>query len=68
MPISKMRKKKGKKVQNNAKRRIDLIEQQPTGVTLQDLINMVAYQDLVVNQELEKQEENESEEKLEEPA
>lgn len=49
MPISKRRKKKGKRVKNSAARRAQRLEEvaaeQPSGVTLQDLIDVVAYQE-----------------------
>lgn len=52
MPLSRRRKKKGKAVGNNAASRKSRIDEnsyanQPTAVTLQDLINVVAYQEYV---------------------
>lgn len=49
MPLSKNRRKNGKKVKHNRAKRNQRLEEtmadQPSGVTLQDLINMVAYQE-----------------------
>jgi hypothetical protein len=51
MPISKKRKKKGRVVKNNAARRSKRLESSAAdisaGVSLQDLINVVAYQEYV---------------------
>lgn len=51
MPVSKKRKKNGKKVKSNDYRRARRVEkvadEQMTGVTLQDLINVLAYQEYV---------------------
>lgn len=49
MPVSKKRKKKGKSVEHSAARRIQRLEEAPTGVTLQDLINVLAYQEYVAD-------------------
>lgn len=49
MPLSKRRKKKGKVVKNNPDRRAQRLEEADirAGVSLQDLINVVAYQEYV---------------------
>lgn len=51
MPVSKKRKKNGKVVKNSAARRGRRLEttaaEQPSGVSLQDLINVLAYQEYV---------------------
>lgn len=45
VPESKKRKKNGKKVGNGHAGRIERLENMESGVTLQDLINIVAYQE-----------------------
>lgn len=45
MPVSKNRRKNGKKVKHNATKRAERLEEGPAGITLQDLINVVAYQE-----------------------
>lgn len=49
MPLSRNRRKNGKKIKHNRAKRDRRLEEtmadQPSGVTLQDLINMVAYQE-----------------------
>lgn len=47
MAVSKKRKKKGKDVQNNPARRASVLEQMESSVSLQDLINVLAYQEYV---------------------
>lgn len=47
MPVSKKRKKKGKKVGNGKVSRVRQFAERPSGVSLQDLINVLAYQEYV---------------------
>ena len=47
MPKSKNKRKNGKQVKHNANRRLERFEETPSGVSLQDLINVVAYQQYV---------------------
>lgn len=54
MPLSRRRKKNGKVVKNNPDKRAERLEEADisAGVTLQDLINVVAYQEYGKNGEL----------------
>lgn len=45
MPVSKNRRKNGKTVKHNRAKRDRRLEDAPVGITLQDLINVVAYQE-----------------------
>lgn len=50
MPVSKNKRKNGKQVKHNAGKRSQRLEaasDQPSGVSLQDLINVLAYQEYV---------------------
>lgn len=59
MPVSKNRRKDGKRVKNNNRKRAQRIEKtaedQPSGVSLQDLINVLAYQEYEKRGELPSQ-------------
>ena len=55
MPKSKKRKKRGKTVSNGEKTRLERFANMESGVTLQDLINVVAYQEYVETGEIEPQ-------------
>lgn len=47
MPQSRKRKKKGKVVKSDTARRSQRLEEMSSGVTMQDLINVLAYQEYV---------------------
>lgn len=53
MPKSKKRKKNGKAVRSSAASREQRIKDAPTGVTLQELINVLAYQEYVADGTIE---------------
>lgn len=49
MPKSKNKRKNGKQVSHNADKRAERMSNMDSGLTLQDLINVVAYQDYVAD-------------------
>ena len=56
MPVSKKRRRKGGKLaQNNARKRAQRLERTESGVSLQDLINVLAYQEYEKRGELPSQ-------------